>query len=319
MHQTVADFLLNEHSNSLQSYGLNLGAFCQLDTPKRHAVAATVSVARSKRDKAEIGVVCDLVTRRGDGVPLSELLRGSASKISQSLLKRIEDPGLWAGKEYRSLLKLSESSNARLVLQHKETFKRSDIPLLEGLTEVWRRSKIVCLVDDPRQVRALISLGEAIRFTSGADKEKAFSVALGRAGTLHGISDRFWRILYRDQFSPKMPSEQTMKFQRIISEKQCRALARAGHCFGELEMIETVFSSESLFYSWSGAKDAVVELIRDAGPFGWYVGEVCRPKAKSLTRPQMKSLENDLKQLEAPVSSFQWSRKVHSAFRVLGE
>ena len=132
-----------------------------------------------------------------------------------------------------------------------------------------------------------------------------------------GIEERFWRILYRDQECPAFPVSSSQKFTRIYSEKQCKALARAGHCFGELSMIDAVLSSESLFYSWSGAKDAVVELVRDSGPFGWYVSEACRPKAKSLTKLQMKALGNDLHQLESLVSPFAWSRKVQSAFKVL--
>ena len=317
MHPTVATFVLGEHSSSIQSYGLDVGAFCKLDTPKRHALAAAVSVARSKRSKAEIGVVCDLIKDNGDGVSLSQLLRGDASSIPQSLLKRIEDPNLWARGEYRSLLKLSKSPNARLLLRHKKKITQSDMSLLDEFSDLWRKPKIVSLVDKVSKVRALTVLGEAIRFAAGVEKEKAFIIALGRSGTLAGIEGRFWRFLYRDQSSPKMPLSKTASFQRIISERQCRALAKAGHCFGELEMIELVLSSDTLFYSWSGAKDAVVELERDCGNFGWYVGQVCRPRAKQLTKLQMKALTNDLPQLEAKISLLQWQRKVEAALRVL--
>ena len=109
-----------------------------------------------------------------------------------------------------------------------------------------------------------------------------------------------------------MPLSRTKRFERIMSEKQCRKLAQTGHCFGDLNIIEAVLSSETLFYTWSGAKDAVISLERDIGNFGWYVGQACRPRSKSLTKIQMKALEHDLSELQAKASLFQWSRKVES-------
>ncbi len=317
MHPSVLNMLFGEHTDAVLGYGLPIDAFCRLDTPKRHALVASVTTARSQRQKLEVSKVCGLLAKKGDGVSLRSLLHPGLADIPYSVFNRISDHSLWSAKDYRQILKLSKCPEARAILRHSRQINRSDIAILNELSAPWRKRGIFEVLETLQQARALMCLGEAVRFVADADRERAFVAAIDSSGSFSGIEERFWRILYKNQTSPEAPLNSTQSFERINSEEQCRKLAKAGHCFGDLSMIEAVFTSDSLFYSWTGAKDAVVELIRDAGPFGWYIGETCRPKTKSLTRLQFKALEEDLSQLRAPVSSNQWTRKIQSAFRAL--
>ena len=317
MHPSLSNMLLGEHFEELQTFGLAPASFFELDASKRHALAVSISTARSKGHRSAISDACDQVSQKGNYVPVSSLLHSGVTGIPQNVFTRIADENLWSRKQYRQFIKLLMNKSSQSVLRHSGNISTKDLVILNELPEAWQKPKILKLLNNDVQARALMCLGEAIRFVAGDTREKAFIGAINRCLSFCGVEERFWRILYRDQEAPTLPAKLTENFERIYSEKQCKSLAKAGHCFGELSMIEAVFSSESLFYSWSGAKDAVVELVRDTGPFGWYVDQACRPKAKSLTKPQMRSLDNDLKQLEAPVSSFQWSRKVQNAFRAL--
>lgn len=317
MHPTVLNMLFGEHTDAALEYDVPIEAFCQLGTPKRHALAASVTTARSQRQKLEVSKACKLLASKGDGISLRSLLHPGASDIPYSVFKRISDQALWSPKDYRQILKLSKCPKAHAILRHSREINRSDIAILNVLSEQWRKPNILGALEDIQQAQALMCLGEAVRFVAGEERERAFVEAVSVSQDLGAIEDRFWRVLYRNQTSPEAPLEKTSSFERIKSEKQCRRLAKVGHCFDELCMMESVFTSESLFYLWTGAKDAVVELLRDSGPFGWYIGETCRPRSKALSRAEMKALTSDLSQLAAPVSLHQWTHKIQRAFLAL--
>ena len=314
MHPSVSDILLGEHAQAISACGIGACAFARLNTPKRHALAAVVSITRSKRGRVKLSQVCELVLKNGDGVSLATISNASEGEFPENFFRRIEDPYLWSQKDYRALKRLVGQTGTLKMLLHKKRISRDDLSMLMALPEQWQRAKILSFVDSEVKMRALICLGDAIRFVSGAEREGAFIRSLSRRPSLQGLENIFWRFLYKGQGLAKMPLSRTKHFERIISERQCRKLAQTGHCFGDLNIIEAVLSSETLFYTWSGAKDAIISFERDIGNFGWYIGQACRPKSKSLTKIQMQALKRDLTQLQAKVSLFQWSRKVENAF-----
>lgn len=103
---------------------------------------------------------------------------------------------------------------------------------------------IIEIVNTVSQAKALKRLGEAIRFASGSKWENIFIDAVERRGSLVNIDDCFYRLLCRGQTAGPEPSDKGKRLVRIKSEADCRAVAKKGHCFDDLDMIQAVLSAE---------------------------------------------------------------------------
>jgi len=313
MHASIAEIICGEHLAALSRSGLSLEKFAELDTPKRHAIAFTVSMSASRRLSAESQLAISEINLRGDSISLKDILPDQYREAA-SIFQSVVEPNLWGRQSYRSLRRIIQDKDVLKTLRHQPQLQLSTVNIVASLPSALRRSTMVNLCATQEDASYVSELFKETAQIVPAEHHQGLIASLVASTSLGDFAERCRAKIFKCAVVSDSLPETTKHFQRIRTLSDCHRVAQYGHCFNEEFMLEEVFKGAVAFYEWSGAKNAVVELQREQFPFGWSVTNAMKPKSAPLTRLQQKQLNIDLVELGTQVRPSSLSRRFENMF-----
>jgi len=313
MHASIAEIICGEHQPAFSRSGLLLEKFAELDTPKRHAIAFTVSVSNGRRTNAESKYAISEINICGDSISLKKILQGEHRELV-SLFQNLVEPNLWARKAYRSLSRIIKDKEVLKILRHQPNLRLSTVHIVAALPSVLRSTTMVNLCATQEDASYVSELFKETAQIVPAEHHQGLIASLVASTSLGDLAERCRSKIFKCAIVSDSLPEATNHFRRIRTLSDCHRVAQYGHCFNEDFMLEEVFKGNLAFYEWSGAKNAIVELQREQFPFGWSVTNAMKPKSAPLTRLQQKQLNIDLAELGTQVRRSSLSRRFENMF-----